>query len=79
MKPVIKQTSQKKAFTIVELLTVMSVIIILIGILVPAMNRVRRYAREVKQRAQFHSIDVAMEFFNAEWDGMGALRKILSP
>lgn len=64
-----KQTQNKKGFTIVELLTVMSVIIILIGLLVPALNQVKRYAKEVKQRAQFHSIDVAMELFETENDG----------
>ena len=56
-------------FTIVELLTVMSIIIILMGLLAPAMNRVRRYARKVNQKNQFHSIDVALELFRAEFDG----------
>ncbi len=70
MKPIAKKTTNKKAaFTIVELLTVMSIIIILIGLLVPALNMVKQYAKRVKQKAQFHSIDVAMELFNNQWDG----------
>ncbi|MGD9110558.1 MAG: type II secretion system protein [Phycisphaerales bacterium] len=64
-----KRFGKKGGFTIVELLTVMSVIIILIGLLVPALNKVKQYAKEVKQRAQFHSIDVAMELFETENDG----------
>ena len=63
------KSSRRKAFTIVELLTVMSIIIILIGLLVPALNQVKRYAKEVKQHAQFHSIDVAMELYETEHEG----------
>jgi len=68
MKSVIKKSDKKAAFTIVELLTVMSIIVILIGLLVPALNIVRKYAKEVRQRAQFHSIGIALEFFNGEFD-----------
>jgi type II secretory pathway pseudopilin PulG len=68
MKSNVKQSSRKGAFTIVELLTVMSIIVILIGLLVPALNQVKRYAYEVKQRAQFHSIDAAIELFNSQFD-----------
>ncbi|OHB61174.1 MAG: hypothetical protein A2167_04925 [Planctomycetes bacterium RBG_13_46_10] len=69
MKSIIKQSNKNSAFTIVELLTVMSIIVILIGLLVPALNMVRRYAWEVKQKAQFHSIDAALELFNTEFSG----------
>jgi type II secretory pathway pseudopilin PulG len=68
MKSNVKQFNRKAAFTIVELLTVMSIIVILIGLLVPALNKVRQYAYEVKQQAQFHSIDAAIELFNSEFD-----------
>jgi type II secretory pathway pseudopilin PulG len=69
MKPIRDNSNQKAGFTIVELLTVMSIIIILISLLMPALNRVRRYATRVKQKAQFHSIAVAMDLFNAENEG----------
>jgi len=69
MKSNVKQSNRKAAFTIVELLTVMSIIVILIGLLVPALNQVKRYAYEVKQRAQLRSIDTAIELFNSEFDG----------
>ena len=69
MKPIAKQSNKEAAFTIVELLTVMSIIIILMGLLAPAMNRVRRFARKVSQKNQFHSINIALEMFRAEFDG----------
>ena len=69
MKSIMKQSNRKAAFTIVELLTVMSIIVILIGLLVPALNQVKKYAYEVKQRAQLKSIDTALELFNSELDG----------
>lgn len=68
MKRLIRQSEKRAGFTIVELLTVMSIIIILIGILVPSLNMVRRYATDVKQRAQFHSIDAALELFKNEFE-----------
>jgi type II secretory pathway pseudopilin PulG len=69
MKPMMNQARRKRAFTIVELLTVMSIIVILIGLLVPALNKVKRFATDVKQKAQLHSMDAAIELFNSEFNG----------
>ena len=60
---------KKKAFTIVELLTVMSIIIILLGIMVPALTGVRKYAKKLSQRSQFHEISKALEMFSTDFDG----------
>ena len=67
MRAVVKQPNRRAAFTIIELLTVMSVIIILIGLLVPALNMVKRAAKKVTQKNQFHAIEVAMDLFNLEY------------
>jgi prepilin-type N-terminal cleavage/methylation domain-containing protein len=64
-----KRSNAKAGFTIVEILTVMSIIVILITLLVPSLNMAKRYARGVRQRAQFHSIDVALDLFSATWEG----------
>jgi len=69
MNPTLNQARKKRAFTIVELLTVMSIIVILIGLLVPALNKARRYALYVKQKAQLRSMDAAIELFNNENGG----------
>lgn len=65
MKTVIKKS--RKAFTIVELLTVMSIIVILFSLLVPSMTMVRRYSKKVNQNAQFHAINAALQLFHNEW------------
>ena len=69
MKRTQRQSKRRAAFTIIELLTVMSIIVILIGLLVPALNMVRRFAQGVRQHAQLHSIDAALELFNNEFNG----------
>jgi len=56
-----------KGFTIVELLTVMGVIAVLIGLLVPALGLVKDYSKRIQQKAQMHSIDVGIEMFKNEF------------
>jgi len=69
MKPVANPARTPRAFTIVELLTVMSIIVILIGLLVPALNKAKKFATNVKQMAQLRSIDAAIELFSNEFGG----------
>ncbi len=69
MKSIVKQSNRKAAFTIIELLTVMSIIVVLISVLVPALSKVRRYAKKVKQLAQFNSMQSAIVLFYNEFDG----------
>jgi hypothetical protein len=45
----------------------MGVIAILIGLLVPALNLVRDFAEEVEQKAQFHTLEVAIEMFSTAY------------
>lgn len=66
METHVNNINRNAAFTIVELLTVMSIIVILIGLLVPALNKVKRYSYEVKQKAQLKGIGTALDFIYAE-------------
>ena len=54
-------------FTIVELLTVLAIIAILMGILVPTISFVRNTAREAKQRTQLATIDMALMAFKGDY------------
>jgi prepilin-type N-terminal cleavage/methylation domain-containing protein len=54
---------QKAGFTMVEILTVMAVMAILIGVLLPALSTARNAARTAKQRVQFISIEQALLAF----------------
>ena len=63
-----KAKLKRAGFTIVELLTVMGIIALLLGLLVPALNLVKDYSKEIQQSAQFHSIDVGLEMFKAEYE-----------
>lgn len=62
-----KRTGQNKGFTIVELLTVMAVIALLIGLLVPALSMVKDRGKEIQQKAQFHATTTGLEMFKADF------------
>jgi type II secretory pathway pseudopilin PulG len=62
-----KTEHKKTAFTIVELLTVMSIIIILIGLLLPALNAVKRFSRVVLQKNQFRNIGTGLQMYESDF------------
>ena len=68
---------KKQGFTIIELLTVMSIIIILIGIMMPSYAAIRRYSKAVKQKGQFHDISTGLEMFSIDFDGYPDSKKTL--
>lgn len=61
--PFRKTPSNGAGFTIVELLTVLAIIAMLVGLLVPALNLVRNIAKETKQKAQLTTIGLALTAF----------------
>lgn len=59
---------KKTAFTIVELLTVMSIIVILISLLLPALNAAKRFSRVVLQKNQFRNIGSGLQIYESDFD-----------
>lgn len=58
---------KRKAFTIVEVLTVLAIMAILVGVLMPSLSFVRNVARNTKQKAQFVTIDQALITFRNDY------------
>jgi len=56
----------RRAFTLIELLTVIAIITLLIGILTPALGRARDQAKNAAIRAQLNSIGTGLEMFQNE-------------
>jgi prepilin-type N-terminal cleavage/methylation domain-containing protein len=55
-----------RAFTLLEMLTALAIIALLIGLLIPAIGKIQTTAQTVKQKAQFHAIEVALEAFRSD-------------
>ena len=64
---------KKTGFTLIELLTVIAIIAILAGILIPTVGAVRVAANKSKTKVQFSQWGVSMQLFKAEYGYYPAL------
>jgi prepilin-type N-terminal cleavage/methylation domain-containing protein len=58
---------KNKGFTLVEVMTTVTIIVILVALLIPALSMVRRMANETAQKAQFAAIDMAIMAFRNDF------------
>jgi prepilin-type N-terminal cleavage/methylation domain-containing protein len=64
-----KKTARRTAFTLVELLVVMSIILILAAILVPAVQSIRQRSLSSNTKALVKKIEVILEdVYGGDWD-----------
>lgn len=64
---IVKMAYAKTGFTIIELLTIMSIIVIIIGVLLPALNMIMWYAKYTTQKNQFRNIDTGLQAFEIDY------------
>ena len=57
------RTTNRRAFTLIEILVVIGIIVLLAGILVPLVGRSLRQAKQTRTAADLQSISTALEAF----------------
>lgn len=61
--------SKRRGFTLIELLMVIGIITVLIGILLPNINKARRQAQRTRCQAQLAQIGQALLMYANDWKG----------
>jgi prepilin-type N-terminal cleavage/methylation domain-containing protein len=64
---IFKMSLKRNGFTTIELLTVIAIIAVMVGILIPAVTYVRNSANIAKQKAQFAAIAMALDAFKGDY------------
>ena len=63
-----KEMRNNRAFTLIELLVVISIIAMLIAILSVGLRKVKIVATNLKQKGEFHGMDISLELFQTDFN-----------
>jgi len=63
----VKRKRENSGLTLVEILTVIAIIALLIGMLIPAVTAVKEVAKNVKQAGQFTAIEIGLTAFKTDY------------
>ena len=67
LSPSIPETQHSRGFTMVELLTVIAIIAILAGLLMPALRKARMKAMEAKAKAMISQLEIALSMYETDF------------
>ena len=62
------RTLVRAGFTLIELLVVISIIVLLLSFFASGMWKVKVIATNLRQKSQFHAMEVGLEFFQKDYD-----------
>src|SRR5688572_7796815 len=63
------RTTRRRGFTLIELLLVISLIIVLIGLLLPVVSKTRQQAHATDTRALIQSLSAVIQAYQGDFNG----------